>query len=202
MRRLAGLIVSCAVGCGGGGSSLISADDSILSFIETADRSPCRLLLHRKKITGIVTVSDLQQLPVRPILFLLVTHVELLMAESIRASGCAEETWINYLEPKRRDAVEKKWSNLVGSNLGIDKLTATEFCDKREILRNVVKLPVGRKKYEKQVGRIEWLRHSLAHAGEYARNRENAERTIEAVKYCTVWNRHLRANLKTDPANP
>lgn len=69
---------------------LISADSGILTYIERADEHEhtCRLVLYGDRLEGIVTLSDLQKLAVRPALFMLVTHVELLMARWIRGRGC------------------------------------------------------------------------------------------------------------------
>lgn len=56
---------------------LISADVGILTFIEQADEQhACRLVVRGTRIDGIVTLSDLQKLPVRPALFLFITHLE------------------------------------------------------------------------------------------------------------------------------
>jgi hypothetical protein len=61
-------------------SILITSGSSVLGYIEEAKESPCRLVLRNTQIAGIVTISDLQKLAVRPALFVLVTHLELLMA--------------------------------------------------------------------------------------------------------------------------
>ena len=45
---------------------LISSDVGILSFVEHADEHPCRLVVSGMKLDGIVTLADLQKLPVRP----------------------------------------------------------------------------------------------------------------------------------------
>jgi hypothetical protein len=55
----------------------------VLAYLEEADRHPCRLVMRGTRIAGIITILDIQQLPVRPALFLLVTHLELLMAAVI-----------------------------------------------------------------------------------------------------------------------
>jgi hypothetical protein len=66
-------------------SILITSSSSVLRYIEEAEASRCRLVLRHTQIDGIVTISDLQKLAVRPALFTLVTHLELLMAAAIRA---------------------------------------------------------------------------------------------------------------------
>jgi hypothetical protein len=64
--------------------NIVSSGASVLTFIETADYHPCRLVLRKTAIDGIITISDLQRLPVRPVLFILITHLELLMESKIR----------------------------------------------------------------------------------------------------------------------
>ena len=49
--------------------NIVSSGASVLTFIETADYHPCRLVLRKTAIDGIITISDLQRLPVRPVLF-------------------------------------------------------------------------------------------------------------------------------------
>lgn len=73
------------------GDLIISANAGILSYIEGADERPCRLVLRGSRLDGIVTLSDLQKLPARPVIFLLVTHLELLMARWIRQHCQAED---------------------------------------------------------------------------------------------------------------
>jgi CBS domain-containing protein len=66
-------------------SILITPGSSVLRYIEEAEANPCRLVIRDTRIAGIVTISDLQKLAVRPALFVLVTHLELLMGAAIRA---------------------------------------------------------------------------------------------------------------------
>jgi hypothetical protein len=44
--------------------NLIGADASILTFVRNADRQKCRLVLSGLEISGLVSLSDLQRLPV------------------------------------------------------------------------------------------------------------------------------------------
>jgi hypothetical protein len=117
-------------------SSLIASGTGALAYIEEADQHPCRLVMRGTRIAGIVTISDLQTLPVRPALFLLVTHLELLMAAVIRERfrGCADDEWLIHLGQQRRKCVEAKWQELQSKNLAIDQINATQFADKRQIL--------------------------------------------------------------------
>lgn len=73
--------------------NLIGADAGILTFVRDADVRPCRLIVAGTEIVGLVSLSDLQRLPVRPVLFMLITHLELLMAEVIRVEFGTSDDW-------------------------------------------------------------------------------------------------------------
>jgi CBS domain containing-hemolysin-like protein len=53
--------------------NLLGADASILTFVRDADHQKCRLIVSEHEISGLVSLSDLQRLPVRAALFGLVT---------------------------------------------------------------------------------------------------------------------------------
>ena len=57
-------------------STLMSADAPLLDFLCTADTHLFRLLVSGDRIVGLVTPSDMQRLPVYPVLFGLVVGVE------------------------------------------------------------------------------------------------------------------------------
>jgi hypothetical protein len=114
---------------------LIASGTGVLRYMEEADESPCRLVMRETRIAGIVTISDLQKLPVRPALFLFITHLELLMAAVIRAHfrNRPDDDWLKLLGD-RRERVESEWQELNSRNMAIDRITATQFADKRQIL--------------------------------------------------------------------
>jgi hypothetical protein len=174
------------------GDLIISADAGILSYIEDADERPCRLVLSGSRLDGIVTLSDLQRLPVRPAIFLLITHLELLMSDWIREHSQSEQEWLELLKDGRPKEIEKQWKKLQVNDLAIDKLTATHFSDKYKL---VVELgtfeDTGRS--ENELYRIKELRNRVAHAGDYALTQETARETIEVVGLARKWIRLLGA---------
>lgn len=175
------------------GDLIISANAGILSYIAGAEECPCRLVLQGNQLNGIVTLSDLQKLPVRPALFLLITHLELLMASWIRTKDLKDEAILDKLPKKRRDKVNGRWKNLQSLNLAIDILTATDFGDKWKLLEKLG-FPAAVSE-PKDLQLVEHLRHSVAHAGDYALIPENAEKTIEAVKRARTWIKRLEETL-------
>ena len=167
---------------------LVSADTAILTFLEHADQRPCRLVLHKDHIDGIVTIADLQKLPVRALLFLLVAHVELLLAENIRRAVSSDADWLSALCPKRRESVEAGWQELKKANMAIDRLSASQFCDKREALVQLVQLPDLRTSQARnQLMEIEKMRNEVVHAVEYAHDRASAHKTIRRSCLARTW---------------
>ena len=169
-------------------SILVTSGSSVLRYIEEATASPCRLVIRDTRIAGIVTISDLQKLVVRPALSVLVTHLELLMAAAIRAHfrERPDEDMLVKLGG-RRDRVEQEWRKLKASGLEIDLIAATQFADKRQILAKSELLQCSRTRAERELGAIEDLRNGLAHANNYASTKETADNTIEAVRLARNW---------------
>ena len=163
-------------------SILISADASLLSFVAEADRTPFCLVLQGRKITGLVTLSDLQKLPVRPMLFSLITCVELLLAEWLRQKYPNEQDWLAQLSEGRRKKVDEKWQGLQDNDMAIDRITTTEFGDKRDAALKLGAFPDSKKLRECQLNAIEKLRNSVAHSGDYALTSENAKKVAQTVR--------------------
>jgi CBS domain-containing protein len=166
--------------------ALISADAPMLEFIRSAHTYRCRLVLRGTKIDGIVTFSDLQQLPVRALLFMLITHMELLIAEVIRCVSQVPDEWTMYLAKQRQERIETRWRRLESDNMAIDRLTATEFGDKISILskwlgRLPARLPASPSLLA-TLREAERLRHVVAHSGDYAKDRKNAQQTSRRVE--------------------
>lgn len=178
--------------------NLISADAGIIDFLSEADRQPYRLVVKGTGIAGIVTLADLQKLPVRPVLFLLVTHVELLMADLIRKSFHHSGEWEGYLSGPRRQKLDEEYSNLAKNNYEpSDKLVCTNYCDKRTILiKSRFLNSVSSAKAEHDLKRIEGLRNSVAHAGNYAATPGQAAELAETVRLVQEWIGTLQGSLR------
>ncbi|MER9800919.1 hypothetical protein NKJ36_28060 [Mesorhizobium sp. M0142] len=162
---------------------LIGSDASILSFILEADHHPFRLLVSDNGIVGLVSLSDLQKLPVRAALFGLVTELEIAMTEAIRAKDPDQKRWPSFMSEGRRSSMENR-VNLARSKGGIvDELLYTEFCDKRDILmRLIFREDPRRAQFSKNLREIEDLRNHLAHANDYADTNEKSAGICSVVR--------------------
>ena len=161
---------------------LIAADASILDFIMQADRHPTNLVVSGSQIAGLISLSDIQQLPVRAALFSAITSFEMAMALAITTRWPDPAEWIALLPEKRRRRLESEIANGREGDMAIDKISYTQFCDKKTLMVSSRALEIGRGKLEKALGRIERLRDPLAHANEYADSSEKAKKVCETVR--------------------
>jgi hypothetical protein len=82
-------------------SLLVSAHDPLSSLVTVLSSNPYRMVVDRARIVGIVTRSDVHKLPMRLLVFALVTHLELLMAEVVMRE-MPDDAWVERL--RRRAA--------------------------------------------------------------------------------------------------
>ena len=163
---------------------LIGANASILDFIKDADSKPCRLVVSESEIMGLVTVSDLQRLPVRVALFALITGLERTMAGAIRKKYTADKDWLRLLSEGRQKKIDGEVEKSKKQDRFVDKLLFTQFCDKRDILMESPSFPfsLSKETMRRQLKEIEKLRNKLAHANDYATTQTEAQRVGAVVR--------------------
>ena len=109
-------------------SMLLPAGSSLLGFIERADESGFGLVVQDRQIAGIVTLSDLQKLPVYHVLFGLIVSVELLLVEWIRIVCQGEpDKWLDGLNSSARGRIESWFTEAMARNVALDKLSVASF---------------------------------------------------------------------------
>jgi hypothetical protein len=105
-----------------------ASDASLLSFVENADTRKFVFLVRENEIVGIVTLSDIQKLPVYCVLYSLLISVEMLLVELIRRACRAEpEKWLGYLDRESRRKIEDFWRKSRQENLTLDRLSCASF---------------------------------------------------------------------------
>ena len=178
---------------------LIGAQESIIAFISEADTRPVRLVAGRQGISGLITISDLQKLPVRAALFTLVTGLELAMSRRIEREWADDhDGWFGCLSPGRRDKLKKKVREAERAGTFVNKLVLTELKDKARIVVNCGLVPgTSKTKLREQFEDIETLRNMLVHANDYASHPDEAKKVCKTVReILAIW----RALLPTPPA--
>jgi hypothetical protein len=172
--------------------NLIGADASILTFVRHADSQPCRLVISGSEISGLVSLSDLQRLPVRAALFGMVTHLEIVMAGAIRAEFGTSDDWMGRLLPDQRRQVAKKVVKAKENDAYVhDMLLFTQFSDKVTVIKERQNLRWDRGEFEDQLHQIQDLRNDLAHAKDYAVTRNLAKKVCETVRLIEAWTNRL-----------
>jgi len=174
---------------------LIGADASILDFVVQADTRPCRLVVSGSQIVGLVTLSDLQRLPVRAALFALMTGFEMTMIDLIKAKLPGAQIWMAMLKPKRREKIQQEISIALTKDAFVDTLLYTQFSDKAEIMKHLNPLAVNGPTLERQLRHFENLRNSLAHANEYAASPDQAKHVCKLVRELLSMRREIRLEL-------
>lgn len=162
---------------------LIAADAPISHVLPLLRRSQSyRLVLEGTRISGLVTRSDILKLPIRLYAFGMVTHLETLMGQIIEQR--LADTWIECLNENRRKKLEEKQLYLQQRRTNPPLLELTDFCDKRDIVRNIFGLS---KKFREELMAIEELRNQVAHAGNYAADDVQLVAFLERLERARYW---------------
>lgn len=167
--------------------NLIGADASILVFVMEADRHRCRLVVSGSEISGLVSLSDLQRLPVRAGLFAMITHAEITMASAIRREFNGSDAWIERLSPGRQSKIKEEKQKSATEDTFVDSLLFTQFADKTTIIRKSPLFKESKTAFEADMQVVQKLRDQVAHANDYASTRAAAEHVCRTVRSITQW---------------
>jgi hypothetical protein len=177
---------------------LIGADASILEFVLSADGHPCRLVVSGSQIVGLVTLSDLQKLPVRAALFALITGFEITMVDYIKATLPEADAWMQMLKPNRREKIKEEISIAVSRDVFVDELLYTQFCDKIDIIKRLWIKNADIDTIARKFRQLEKLRNSVAHANEYAASPSAAKNVCEVVRDLLDIHQQMRERVYRD----
>lgn len=161
---------------------LIAEDASIFEFLRQADRHPTNLVVKGTRIAGLVSLSDIQQLPVRAALFALVTNFEMALAAQIAHIYKADDDWKALLSSGRRGKLADKVKEARAKDIFTSELLFTEFCDKRTIVVEGHLMVGDGADLTKRIKAIEGLRNNLAHSNDYASTPELAKSVCAVVR--------------------
>lgn len=174
-----------------GEEDLIGADASIFDFISDADRHRFRFVVSGREISGLVTLSDLQRLPVRAALFGMVTQLEMTMAEVIRYRFADNDSWRSHLTEERRTKLDAELQSARLADTLVDSLQYTQFGDKVTIIKKAWPFATGagpsKSRFERDMRDLQSLRDNLAHANDYAATSETASHVCGLVRAALEW---------------
>jgi len=156
--------------------NLISAGAPLLDFVMTADTCPCRLVLDGTVIRGLITLSDIQRLPVRTVLFALFIHLELLMTDALKQTLGDDASLLDRLDTNPAKRAKKHWKKAKDAGMDRDVYAAMMFSDKITLARQTRLLGLDETQIGQELGQIETLiRHPIAHGNNFAANPSASE---------------------------
>lgn len=179
---------------------LVGAQASILDFARKAQQRPFRFIVDGQHISGLVSLSDLQQLPVRAALFAIITQLEMSMAEVI-VSALPDGSWRRYLSEGRQQKLDSQWASARREGNQMAPILYTQFCDKANLIR-VLRDPLGLNSVPAadircDLSQLEKLRNHLAHGNEFAASRAEAAAVCGLIHTMDVWLQRLATAQET-----
>jgi hypothetical protein len=139
---------------------IVSAGMPISELIPKLGLSHSRLVLRSERIDGLVTRSDLLKLPVRMLIFGLISHLEMCCRQMIR-ERVPWPMWLERLGTERRRDVLKKLRKLKTARLEPDPLEFSTFSDAIRVLRQEPDLGT---EFQLEATAVLNLRNDIAHA--------------------------------------
>jgi Predicted transcriptional regulator with C-terminal CBS domains len=164
---------------------LISADAPLSEFLKICHHDSFRLVVDGTSVAGIVTVSDLQKLPVRLHAFTRITHLEMLMAEIIgRRSVGQDDSWRQYLTPRKIKNAEKYRAAYEREDLNLQLIEYTDFGDKVQVISGLCKeLALA----QPELQSVEKLRHEIMHARPVDESQVGVTTFLERLSLTDKW---------------
>ncbi len=163
---------------------VIGADASIIDFVKTADTRPTRLVVSGDGVAGLVSLSDLQQLPVRAALFTLITRLEMTMADRIAQEWGGDDAtgWLELLSEKRGASIQTAVRRAKKEDGFVSEISFSQLADKATIIRKKQLIPGTKTSLKRDFGAIVALRDDIAHANYYAETPQAAGNVCAAVR--------------------
>lgn len=146
---------------------VVAGDTPISRAAELLALRPFYLVLEQTCITRVLTVSDLNLLPVRTHLHMVLDHLESLMAASIE-SASPRDGWLGSLGPDKQKAVRELYEQKKQDDFDTRLVDCTTLSDKATVIgkMKVLTLRLGcssRTQFNGEYDEICRLRNRLAH---------------------------------------
>ena len=168
----------------------MASDAPLISFLESADQQKFRFLLGDCSVSGMVTLSDVQKLPVYSVLFSLLNAVEMVLMDWVRnACGANKDCWLQYLSKAQQKAIERHWDKALEENLAIDRLSCATFGQEIQAADGLG-LFKDASEYRERFEVLAKLRNTVYHAAEFALTPEQAlklPKHVRDAQMVTAW---------------
>lgn len=166
-----------------------SAGDPLIDVVEAMvlDGDPrFRLVLEGGRVTGILTLSDMQKLPVSVMIFARLAHFESLLTEVLRQT-LTQEAYLSALAPGQRKQCEENLDKLRKGDQEIDIFQASYLSHKLRVAYRNKLLAGDEGASESRAEACRSLRNDIAHQNGYAETREKALATLRMLGELREW---------------
>ena len=162
---------------------IIGGNSNINEFIKNVKEEPIKLVISKNEISGLVTMSDMQKIPVRVSIFSLIIELEIMMSDLILKLYPNEESWMKLLTISRRDKLNEEELKVKKSDNFVSKIIFTQFGDKAKILEKSRVFSFTQKQLKRKFEDIRKLRDLVAHSSEFAETEEMCYSASRAVNF-------------------
>ncbi len=145
---------------------VIAGETPVAQAIDLLSSRPFYFVLEGHQVRRIVTVSDLNRLPVRTYLHTLLDHLEGLLADWIEAVH-PENTWLDLL-PDVQEDIKMRHTEMAVQDFDIRMVDCTSLTQKTRILRKTEDSLddfqyASKRSYDRDANAIRRLRNRIAH---------------------------------------
>jgi hypothetical protein len=178
-------------------SMLVAGSTSLRAFLPRIADRPYRLVVSEGGIAGVVTPSDVVQLPVRLLVFALIAHLEEVMRAAIRETQPDDERTVEKLGARRLENVQTTLRRQKKKGLNPAPLDVTQFIDKANLLFD---LPVVTEKEGDRAMFTQFyeLRNKVDHVDRYAETPEKLSAFLQHIEELEMWIDRLTDLLPPD----
>ena len=162
---------------------IIGGNSNINQFIKNVIEEPFKLVISKNEISGLVTMSDMQKIPVRVSIFSLIIELEIMMSELINKLYPDENSWMKLLTPSRINKINQEEIAVKKSDNFVSKILFTQFGDKAKIIEKSKILSFSQKKLKKKFEDVRKLRDLVAHSSEFAETDEMCYSASKSVNF-------------------
>jgi hypothetical protein len=179
-------------------SMLVSGAVPLPRFVPTIADREYRLVMVESSIVGVVTPSDVVQLPVRLLVFATLVHLEETVANVVRWHvNDDQRLLVETLRPERRGAVRQLLERQARSGLNPSPIDVMAFGDKADLLFDSGAVPEAAGDRD-EFKRFRELRNKIAHVQSYAETREELADFLQHVRAMALWLERLTGMLPAD----
>ncbi len=167
-------------------SRMVTADLGLAETLALLENRDFLFVIEGGSVSGLITLSDLQRVPVGMTVLAIILATEAGLNQLIR-QHYGEEGFLEHLSDDRREATRKRYEELKGRNLETDVVDVLFLADRLGLIERVRRfrraLGFGsRERFKEWKDELERLRNTLAHGGTVLDHEPDAHRALALIR--------------------